>query len=265
MFEEKLKSLFAAFRDPASFAEGGFTPWAKFDAHLKVPGALKYRDFVVALEGDEFVGRQWLLEKCKHWAMDTSIACRLFVILGEAGTGKTAFVRRLAQDEELVRSVHVCIYDKPSTRTARDTLRDLAYVLAQNNDSYFQFLKLRNFEQLADMPLDGLFEFLFTEPLKTERKKYLLVIDGLDEMEENTGLKPLMRLFRQYARQLNPNISFLVTARPDAYITDLLRTVDPGREPERVVLDREAGREDLRCFIDSKLNQLGCYGRELAE
>ena len=265
LFEEKLRSLFAAFRDPASFAEGGFTPWAKFDTHLKVPGALKYHDFIASLDGEDFVGRQWLLEKCKDWAMDSSLPCRLFVILGEAGTGKTAFVRRLAEDEELVRSVHICIYDKPSTRTARDTLRDLAYVLAQNNKSYFDFLKMRNFEQLQDMTIDGLFEFLFIDPLKTETQKYLLVIDGLDEMEESTGFKPLMRLFRQYAQQLNPNISFLVTGRPDAYITDMLKTVAQGKRLESVILDKDAGKEDLECYIRGKLEQLGCYSQSLAD
>ena len=265
LFEEKLKALFAAFRDPASFAEGGFTPWTKFDTHLKVPGALKYHDFIASLDRDDFVGRQWLLEKCKSWAMDSTISRRLFVILGEAGTGKTAFVRRLAADEELVRSVHICVYDRPSTRTAKDTLKDLAYVLAQNNRRYFDFLKMKDFEKIRDMTVDGLFEFLFLEPLKAEEQKYLLVIDGLDELEESTGFKPLMRLFRQYADQLNPNISFLLTGRPDAYITDMLRTVAGGKKLESVTLDKNAGKADLQCFIDRKLNRLGCYSQSLAE
>lgn len=265
LFEDKLKALFAAFRDPASFAEGGFTPWAKFDTHLKVPGALKYHDFIASLDGEDFVGRQWLLEKCKTWAMDSDIPCRLFVILGEAGTGKTAFIRRLASDAELVRSVHICVYDKPSTRTAKDTLKDLAYVLAQNNTRYFDYLKMRDFEQLRDMTTDGLFEFLFIEPLKTETQKYLLVIDGLDEMEETTGFKPLMRLFRQYAHQMNPNISFLVTGRPDAYITDMLKTVAAGKPMESVLLDKNVSKEDLQHFITSKLEKLGCYSENLAD
>ena len=96
LFEEKLNALFAAFRDPDSFAEGGFTPWAKFDTHLKVQGALKRQDFVATLDKNDFVGRQWLFDKCKNWVLDSSNPFRLFVILGEAGTGKTAFVRRLA-------------------------------------------------------------------------------------------------------------------------------------------------------------------------
>lgn len=265
LFEDKLKSLFAAFRDPASFAAGGLTPWTKFDTHLKVPGALKYHDFIASLDDEDFVGRQWLLEKCKAWAMDSAIPCRLFVILGEAGTGKTAFIRRLAADDELVRSVHICVYDKPSTRTARDTLKDLSYVLAQNNNRYFEFLKMRDFEQLRDMTLDGLFEFLFIEPLKNENQKYLLVIDALDEMEEATGFKPLMRLFRQYAQQLNPNISFLVTGRPDAYITDMLKTVAQGKQLESVLLDKNVSKEDLESFIRRKLEQLNCYSQSLAD
>ena len=265
VFEEKMKALFAAFRDPASFAEGGFTPWSKFDTHLKVSGAVKYHDFIASLDGADFVGRQWLLEKCKSWAMDSSIPCRLFVILGEAGTGKTAFIRHLAKDQELVRSVHICVYDKPSTRTARDTLKDLAYTLAKTNDRYFNFLKNESLEKLQNIAIDGLFEFLFITPLKSEAEKYLLVIDALDEMEETSGLKPLMQLFRQYAQKLNPNISFLVTGRPDAYITDELKTVTPGKPLESIILDKSASSNDLQCFIAHKLNQLGCYNQDLAD
>ena len=122
-------------------------------------------------------------------------------IYDESATGKTAFIRRLAQDQELVRSVHVCVYDRPSTRTARDTLKDLAYVLAKTNRRYLDYLKDKPLEQLPNLLADGLFEYLFIEPLKTETQKYLLVIDGLDEMDESAGFNTLMQLFRQHAAQ----------------------------------------------------------------
>lgn len=263
LFEEKMGFLFAAFRDPDSFAEGGFTPWTKFEAHLKVPGVMKYSEFITMPDREDFVGREWLCEKCRSWVMDDSIACRLFVILGEAGTGKTAFIRHLAKDRSLVRSVHVCIYDRPSTRTAKDTLKDLAYILAGNNDSYFNFLKNKSFDKIEDMNIDGMFEFLFLEPLKNEREKYLIIIDGLDELDEVNGLRPLMKLFRQYAEKINPNISFLVTGRPDESITDKLRTVRTGKPVEKVVLDSESGKKDLEKYAAARLRELGCFSETL--
>ena len=257
-------ALFAAFRDPESFAEGGITPWTKINTHLRVPGALRYEEFITMPAADDFVGRQWLVDRVRAWAQDDSIRRRLFVIQGEAGTGKTAFVRHLAQDQELVRSVHVCVYDKPSTRTLRDTLKDLAYVLACKGGAYYEFLKTENLEKIRDMAEDALFEYLFLEPLRTVQEKYLLIIDGLDELEESTGLKPLIRLFRQYADKINPHISFLVTTRPDAYITEQLRTIGGSHPLESIALDREASRTDLTSYIRRKLEALGCYTQSLA-
>ena len=264
LFEDKMRSLFAAFRDPESFAEGGITPWTKIDTHLKVPGSLKYDEFVADLDDTDFVGREWLFEQCKAWAQDNTVERRLFVILGEAGTGKTAFVRHLASDAELVRSVHVCIYDRPSTRTAKDTLKDLAYVLAQNNPTYFAFLKSENLEKIKEMSIDGLFEYLFLEPLRTETGKYLLIIDGLDELEESNGLVPLMKLFRQYGDRINPNISFLLTTRPDEYIVEHLRKVSGGKPLDSVTLNKDASRADLSLYIERKLGELNSYSETLA-
>ncbi len=264
LFEDRLKALLAAFRDPASFAEGGITPWTKIDAHLKVPGTLKYDEFVANLDGADFVGREWLFEQCKSWALDNTITRRLFVILGEAGTGKTAFVRHLSSDAELVRSVHVCVYDRPSTRTAKDTLRDLAYVLAGNNPSYFAFLKSENLEKIKEMSIDGLFEYLFLDPLRNETGKYLLIIDGLDELEESNGLVPLMKIFRQYADRINPNLSFLLTTRPDEYIVEHLRKIAGGKPLDSVTLNKDVSRGDLLLYIERKLNELGSYSESLA-
>ncbi len=264
LFSNAMNALYAAFRDPKSLAEGGITPWTKIDTHLKVPGALKYEEFIASLDRSDFVGREWLFEKCKSWARDSSITHRLFVILGEAGTGKSAFVRRLTMDAELVRAVHICIYDKPSTRTAKDTLKGLAYMLAQNNKAYFEFLKSENLEKIRDMELDALFEYLFLEPLRNEKEKYLLIIDGLDELEEITGLKPLMQVFYLYAHKINPNISFLVTSRPEEYIITPLRLVGAGKPLETVSLTKDMSKEDLLLYISTKLRGLNRYTDTLA-
>ena len=265
LFEQKMISLFAAFRDPSSFAEGGFTPWTKLDRHLKVYGAIKYEDFINIPETDDFVGREWLFEKCHELAMDESIPCRLFVILGEAGTGKSSFVQHLAQDRDLVRSIHICVYNQPSTRSARDTLKNLAYVLALTDHAYLDYIKNRDLEKLRDMELDGIFEYLFLEPLKAAKEKYLLIIDGLDEMDERSGLRPLIALFSRYAHKLNPNISFLLTSRPDENIMAEFEKIGVSAPPKSIILNKETNKEDLKQYIFIKLHALNCYSDELAE
>lgn len=265
IFDEKLKALFAAFRDPESFHSNADLYRAKFDTHLKVTGALKYHEFISIPRQDDFVGREWLREKCIAWVQDSTDPCRLIVILGEAGTGKTAFVRHLCADKDLVRSVHVCVYDRPSTRNIKDTLKDLAYILSLNNQSYYDFLKDKDFEELKTLTPDGLFEFLFSEPLKNETEKYLLVIDGLDELDEATGLDPLMQILRQYACRLNPNISFLITGRPDQNIRTYLSTIPTDKPLNQVYLDKEQNHDDLKAYIEKKLREADIYSPALAE
>lgn len=256
---EKLKAVYAAFRDPTAL----ISPSYKFEKYLKTQGALQYEDFVAMPERDDFVGRQWLKDTCKSWILDDTNPCRLFVVLGSAGAGKTAFVRHLAADRQLVRSVHVCIYDRPVTRNIRNTLKDLAYTLTTTNRAYHDYLKNKDFEQLDTLDSAGLFEFLFLTPLKNETEKYLLIIDGLDELEENTGLRPLIQVLRQYASRLNPNISILVTGRPDESIVSKLRTVSGVGKP--VLLDRQTSREDLSTYIAANLQKLGCDTPQLRE
>ena len=219
LLEEKLQAIYAAFRNP-DFLQAG--PNAKFERHLRIRGAMPYEDFITMPERDDFVGRQWLLEQCSRWILDDAYTNRVFVLLGEAGTGKTSFVRHLSAHKELVRSVHVCIFDRPKTRNIKDTLKNLAYILTQTNQRYRDFLRNRSFDDLDDLDYDGLFEFLFVEPLKNEQDRYLLIIDGLDELEDTTGLRPLVKVLRQYAQELSPRVSILITTRPEASILNNL-------------------------------------------
>ncbi len=263
LFNEGMRAIFSAMRDPESFSQGGLIPWAKFEVHLKVHGARRYEEFTELPPNDDYVGREWLTEKCKKWACDSSEPCRLFVIYGEAGSGKTAFVQHLSTDRELVHSVHVCVYDRPSTRSAKNTLKDLAFVLAKNNDRYYERLKSKNFSKIDELTEDGLFEVLFIEPLKDETEKYLIIIDALDELDKDNGFEPLIKIFRQYIPQMNPNISFLVTGRPDENIREKLRTVSLKKLPQ-VYLDKNTNHDDLKAFIYNKLNAIGIYSDTLS-
>ena len=83
-------------------------------------------------------------------------------------------------------------------------------------------------------------------------------------MDESAGFNTLMQLFRQHALTLNPNISFLVTSRPDPNVTHKLKTLIPGGQPESVMLDKTAGMKDLEQYIQNKLEQLGCFTPTLA-
>ena len=115
------------------------------------------------------------------------------------------------------------------------------------------------------MDYDGLFEFLFIDPLRNEKEKYLLIIDGLDELEESTGLSPLIKLLRQYASRINPNISILVTGRPEENIVNKLRTVNGNIQSQSVILDKVNGSEDISEFIRKNLDALGCFSEGLLE
>lgn len=261
LFRKKMEVIYAALNNPYSL----LSPSAKIEKYLKIDGIQPYEEFVSMPDKYDFVGREWLKEKCVGWVLDDSIACRVFVILGNAGTGKTAFVKNLAKDDKLVRSVHICVYDKPSTRKIKDVLKDLSYVLSLKNENYKNYLNNCDFEEIMQYDYDGLFNVLFIEPLKNEKEKYLLIIDGLDELERKEGFEPLISIFRQYANRINSHISILVTGRPDDNIVNELRTVIGDSENSRVLLDEKNGKEDFLKFTEKNLTELGCYSAALLE
>lgn len=263
LFRKGLEAILSAMRDPQSFANGGLIPWAKFEAHLRVQAALGLDDPVMLRCEEDFVGREWLAEKCKSWVYSGEDSPRLFVIYGEAGSGKTAFVNHLASDSELVRSVHICVYDRPATRSAKNTIKDLAFVLAKHNDRYYERLKFKDFGKIDELTEDGLFDFLFVEPLKDETEKYLLVIDALDEMDKENGFETLVKLFRQFMPRLNRNIAFLVTCRPEDNIKGKLGTVSD-KELPAICLDKETNLNDIDRYIRKTLTELSCFSDALA-
>lgn len=136
------------------------------------------------LSTKRFYGRKWLFESFDNW-LNSSIDSRVFCIIGQAGSGKTAFVSKLCETHKSVAAIHFCRYNNDERANPKRAITSLAYHLSTQLPEYKeQLLKLNDLDTLQEKNVHRLFEYLFIEPLQKidpNRDKVVLIIDALDE------------------------------------------------------------------------------------
>jgi hypothetical protein len=196
-----------------------------------------------------FIGREWLLGKvAQKWdpnAIGDLQECedepggeleewrthqsgkRIFWLVGEPGSGKSAIVARLSHSARArVIAVHFCRYDQPIRRNAKNIICSIAWQMATRLGDYRTALikVLERYPDLSELNPSELFDMLLANPLRyelgggrTEADRHLIVIDALDETLEN-GQSDLLDLISEEFRKLPNWIGLVVTSRPELVI-----------------------------------------------
>lgn len=201
-----------------------------------------------------FWGRTWLIEAVEHWRSATDRSSRLFWISGSPGVGKSAFIAHLTHfGRDKVIAAQFVEWDKPDHRNAQRVVRSIAFQIATRLPDYRKLLlTLPEIARLETKDASELFDYLLTNPLRTvipsDRERYLVVIDALDEASE-AGLNPLVTLLARNASSLPDWIGLVVTSRPESAVTGPLQGLKP------FILDTctESNRIDIRAYLRQKL------------
>lgn len=140
------------------------------------------------LPNKKFFGRKWLFDAFHSWLQGSS-NLRVFAIIGQAGSGKTAFASRLCNISQNVAAIHFCRYNNDERANPKRAFMSLAYHLSTQLEEYRQqLLALTDLDKLLEKSTSRLFEYLFIEPLMKIRppeSPVVLVIDALDEATKN--------------------------------------------------------------------------------
>ena len=163
------------------------------DANYLLINKLKPLDnesYLVPLK--RFYGREWLFNAYESWLKETRDS-RVFAIIGQAGSGKTAFVSQLCNKSKNIAAIHFCRYNNDERANPKRAIMSLAYHLSTQIDEYRQqLLLLTDLDKLLDKSTSRLFEYIFIEPLMrmhAPSDTIVIVIDALDEATKN--IKPL--------------------------------------------------------------------------
>ena len=201
--------------------------------------------------------REWVFEQVSTWLSNKSSTNRAFIIVGQAGMGKSIIAAVICKlFPENFAASHFFQYNNSRYNNSKFLLQSLAWQLSEVFPSYkvtlTEKLSSRKGQMLNDENIEGLFSILFAEPLtrcNSDRcTPFLIVIDALDESRQEYRYE-LVDLITTHFHKLPSYIRFLVTTRPEKDIAHKFQTLNPILlEP-----DEERNLNDLRVFFDSKI------------
>ena len=196
-----------------------------------------------------------LLDYMNRWS--TEPGGGFFTLLGDFGTGKTSFTRRLAHDYAL-------LYEKDRTGARIPVLinlKDVSKALSLENIIYEHFSRTASMNVAPEAFLHLLKE-----------GKILLIFDGFDEMATQSNASLTMKNFLELNRAFGGNGKILLTCRTH-YFKDRVETEDtlkakkkgmtePATELYRAIQGKqgytigylqEFGKEQIRAYLEKTL------------
>lgn len=222
------------------------------DANYLLINKLKPLDnesYLVPLK--RFYGREWLFNAYESWLKETRDS-RVFAIIGQAGSGKTAFVSQLCNKSKNIAAIHFCRYNNDERANPKRAIMSLAYHLSTQIDEYRQqLLLLTDLDKLLDKSTSRLFEYIFIEPLMrmhAPSDTIVIVIDALDEATKNMK-NDLINLIVSDFHKTPQWLRMVITSRPEQDSTRRLKHLNP------VVIanDSTENMEDVRGYLQLNL------------
>eukprot|EP00944_MAST-04C_sp_MAST-4C-sp1_P010172 g10172.t1 len=191
----------------------------------------------------------------------------VFILEGNAGTGKSVIASRLCELEKLdVLANFFCRRDISMYCKPKAILRTIAYCMANRLPAYKAALKQIDIDikEIEGYDVTSLFLLLIIEPLSKKQcqdelkdrvdkspRKLLIVIDALDESEMDDGENKLLECILEYAARIQKYIVFFVSTRPVMSINGAMEMFQNSEKtgPKTLSLTEKENRNDIKTYI----------------
>ena len=213
--------------------------------------------------------RQWLLKDFYKWFNNSDHSCRAFVLIGDAGIGKSviaAVIAKQVKNSKAGGKLAAAFFSRHNDRTRNDPrylLGTIAYQLSNRNNEYDENVggvegihrMLTNFE----LGVQELFTKLLEEPLSQCDfcKRQLVVIDALDETD-NSSRNEFLDLIMDSFPLLPKRLVFFITSRPEDTVQYRLKNYNPliticsGNDSSANTYQQHIA--DIQTFLENELN-----------
>ncbi|XP_044169762.1 uncharacterized protein LOC114948828 [Acropora millepora] len=210
--------------------------------------------------------RHWLFSDFDRWFSDPGDS-RAYVLLGDAGVGKTviaaALVKRTQADGRLG-ACYFCRHNDSTRNNPRNLIGTIAYQLCKYNKEYSAKVGgKRGVKTILDksgLNFNGLYTMLLHEPLgkcSNCSQRMLVIIDALDETNYKSR-EDFLELLKVRFPLLPKWLVFFITSRPEDTVQLYLKSYNPcikicagNGQDDDSYLQHKA---DIRRFLVKKVN-----------
>ena len=210
--------------------------------------------------------RRWLFDDFDGWFSDPGDS-RAYVLLGDAGVGKTviaaALVKRTQADGRFG-ACYFCRHNDSTRNNLRSLIGTIAYQLYKYNKEYSTKVggqsRVTTILANSSLGFNELFTKLLHEPLgkcSTCSQRMLVIIDALDETNYESR-EDFLELLKVRFPLLPKWLVFFITSRPENTVQFYLKRYNPcikicagNGQGDDYYMEHEA---DIRRFLEKKVN-----------
>ena len=210
--------------------------------------------------------RQWLLKPFKEWFSNPDDSRKAFVLIGDAGIGKSVIAAVVAQQAKVGGNLAAAFFSRHNDRTRNDPrylLGTIAYQLSNCNNEYDKMVggveRIHRMLTNSELGVQELFTKLLEEPLSQCNvcTRQLVVIDALDETD-NSSRNEFLDLIMDGFPLLPKWLVFFITSRPEDTVQYRLKNYNPviticsGNNSSTNTYQQHIA--DIQTFLENKVN-----------
>ena len=210
--------------------------------------------------------RQWLFDDFDKWFSDPGNS-RAYVLLGDAGVGKSVIAGALAQRMKKARrlgGVYFCRHYDGTRNNPRNLLGTVACQLCNCNRQYSNIMGGEDGVRImlgnSNLGIQELCTKLLEEPLSkcSPVQRKLVIIDALDETEYKSR-KDFICLIKERFPRLPEWLVFFITSRPEDMLQSRLAKYNPcvricAGNGEQRTLYYQQHEQDIQLFLETSVN-----------
>ena len=210
--------------------------------------------------------RQWLFDDFDKWFSDPGDS-RAYVLLGDAGVGKSVIAGALAQRMKktgCLGAAYFCRHYDGTRNDPRNLLGTIACQLCDCNSQYSNIMGgedgVRMMIANSNLGVQELCTKLLEEPLSkcSPVQRKLVIIDALDETEYKSR-KDFICLIKERFPRLPEWLVFFITSRPEDMLQSRLAKYNPcvricAGNGEQRTLYYQQHEQDIQRFLENSVD-----------